>query len=196
MTSRSPWPMPGWTGRCASRRCRTFSHSEAAASRSVRVLATVDNPPEVIDVEFVQHILDERGPTGARVQELTWASQFHVHHRIARTFRQGPVFLAGDAAHVHSPAGGQGMNLGIQDAADLAHTLSASLNGAKHADLDGDEKRRRSIARATVSFTNFMTRASIVDNRAAQLARNAMFSLIGVLPPARKQMALHMSELA
>ena len=161
-----------------------------------RVLATVDNAPEVIDVDFVQHILDERGPTGARVKELTWSSQFHVHHRIASTFRHGPVFLAGDAAHVHSPAGGQGMNLGIQDAVDLAHTLSASLNGAKHADLDGYEKRRRPIARATVTFTNFMTRASIVDNRPAQLVRNAVFSLIGVLPPARKQMVLHMSELA
>jgi 2-polyprenyl-6-methoxyphenol hydroxylase-like FAD-dependent oxidoreductase len=161
-----------------------------------RVLATVDNAPEVIDVDFVQHILDERGPTGARVKELTWSSQFHVNHRIASTFRRGPIFLAGDAAHVHSPAGGQGMNLGIQDAVDLAHTLSASLNGAKHADLDGYEKRRRPIARATVIFTNFMTRASIVDNRPAQLVRNAVFSLIGVLPPARKQMVLHMSELA
>jgi 2-polyprenyl-6-methoxyphenol hydroxylase-like FAD-dependent oxidoreductase len=161
-----------------------------------RVLATVDNAPEVIDVDFVQHILDERGPTGARVKELTWTSQFHVHHRIASTFRHGPVFLAGDAAHVHSPAGGQGMNLGIQDAIDLAHTLSASIKGAKHPDLDGYERRRRPIARATVAFTNLMTRASIVDNRPGQLARNAVFSLIGALPPARRQMALHMAELA
>jgi len=161
-----------------------------------RVLATVDDAPEVIDVDFVQHILDERGPTGARVKELTWSSQFHVHHRIARTFRQGPVFLAGDAAHVHSPAGGQGMNLGIQDAVDLAHTLSAALNGARYADLDGYEKRRRPIARATVIFTNLMTRTSIVDNRPGQLLRNAVFSLIGALPPTRKQMALHMAELA
>jgi 2-polyprenyl-6-methoxyphenol hydroxylase-like FAD-dependent oxidoreductase len=161
-----------------------------------RVLATVNNAPEVIDVDFVQHILDQRGPTGARVKELTWSSQFHVHHRIASTFRHGPLFLAGDAAHVHSPAGGQGMNLGIQDAADLAHTLSASIKGAKHADLDGYQRRRRPIARATVTFTNLMTRASIIDNRPSQLARNAVFSLIGALPPARKQMALHMSELA
>ena len=68
--------------------------------------------------------------------------------------------------------------------------------GAKHADLDGYQRRRRPIARATVTFTNLMTRASIIDNRPSQLARNAVFSLIGVLPAARKQMALHMSELA
>ena len=88
------------------------------------------------------------------------------------------------------------MNLGIQDAVDLARTLSASIDDAKRTDLDGYERRRRPIARATVAFTNFMTRASIIDNRAGQLARNAVFSLIGVLPSARKQMALHMSELA
>jgi 2-polyprenyl-6-methoxyphenol hydroxylase-like FAD-dependent oxidoreductase len=161
-----------------------------------RVLATVNKAPEVIDVDFVQHILDERGPTGARVKELTWSSEFHVHHRIASTFHVGPVFLAGDAAHVHSPAGGQGMNLGIQDAVDLAQTLSGSLRGAKYADLDGYERRRRPIAHATVNFTNFMTRASIVNNRPGQLLRNGVFALIGVLPPARKQMALHMAELA
>ena len=161
-----------------------------------RVLTAVNNPPEVIDVDFVQHILDERGPTGARVKELTWTSQFHVHHRIASTFRRGPVFLAGDAAHVHSPAGGQGMNLGIQDAMDLAHTLSTSLKGSTGVDLDGYERRRRPIARTTVAFTNFMTRASVVNNRAGQFLRNGVFSVIGALPPARKQMALHMAELA
>jgi 2-polyprenyl-6-methoxyphenol hydroxylase-like FAD-dependent oxidoreductase len=106
------------------------------------------------------------------------------------------VFLAGDAAHVHSPAGGQGMNLGIQDAVDLAHTLSAALNGAGNADLNGYQRRRRPIARATVAFTNFMTRASIINNRAGQLLRNSVFSAIGALPPARKQMTLHMAELA
>jgi 2-polyprenyl-6-methoxyphenol hydroxylase-like FAD-dependent oxidoreductase len=161
-----------------------------------RVLATVDKAPEVITPEFVQQILDERGPSGARVEELTWTSQFRVHHRIANTFRRGPVFLAGDAAHVHSPAGGQGMNLGIQDGVDLAHTLSAALKGATYADLDGYEKRRRPVARATVVFTNLMTRASILGNGPAQFARNAVFSVVGHLPPVRKQMALHMAELA
>jgi 2-polyprenyl-6-methoxyphenol hydroxylase-like FAD-dependent oxidoreductase len=161
-----------------------------------RVLATVESAPEVISPDFVQQILDGRGPTGALVKELTWKSQFRVHHRIATAFRRGPVFLAGDAAHVHSPAGGQGMNLGIQDAIDLAHTLSPSLKGAAHADLDGYEKRRRPVARATVGFTNMMTRASIVSNRPGQLARNAAFSVVGHFPLVRKQMALHMAELA
>ncbi|HWE90481.1 MAG TPA: FAD-dependent monooxygenase [Pseudonocardiaceae bacterium] len=168
-----------------------------------RVLATVEHEPAAIDIPFVQQILDERGPTGARVTGLSWTSRFRVHHRIAATFRSGPVFLAGDAAHVHSPAGGQGMNLGIQDAVDLGHTLAAALDGtaldgtASGEDhLDGYERRRRPIAKATVGFTNMMTKASIVRNRPAQTVRNAAFSLVGHLPPARRQMALHMSELA
>ena len=161
-----------------------------------RVLATVDEAPEQITPEFVQQILDRRGPSGARVHSLEWSSQFRVHHRIAKTFRRGPVFLAGDAAHVHSPAGGQGMNLGIQDAVDLAHTLAAALDSDPNADLDGYEKRRRPIARATVTFTNLMTKASILSSRPGQFARNSVFSLVGHLPPARRQMAMHMAELA
>ena len=161
-----------------------------------RVVATMQTAPDEISPGLVQQILDERGPTGAKVRELTWTSQFRVHHCIARTFRKGPVFLAGDAAHVHSPAGGQGMNLGIQEAVDLAHTLSASLNGAAYADLDGYEKRRRPVARATVVFTDLLTRAAILSNRPGQLARNVLFSAVGHVAPARKQMVMHMAELA
>ena len=163
-----------------------------------RVLATVDHEPAAIDVPFVQSILDERGPSGSRVKELTWTSRFRVHHRIADAFRSGPVFLAGDAAHVHSPAGGQGMNLGIQDAVDLGHTLVAALDGTAPGEdhLDGYEQRRRPVAKATVGFTNLMTKASILRNRPAQLLRDAAFTVVGHLPPVRRQMALHMSELA
>jgi 2-octaprenyl-6-methoxyphenol hydroxylase len=88
------------------------------------------------------------------------------------------------------------MNLGIQDAVDLAHTLSAALKGAAYTDLDGYEKRRRPVARATVGFTNLMTRASILSNGPGQLARNAVFAAVGHLPQVRKQMAMHMAELA
>jgi 2-polyprenyl-6-methoxyphenol hydroxylase-like FAD-dependent oxidoreductase len=102
-------------------------------------LATVDHEPARIDIPFVQRVLDERGPTGAHVTELSWTTEFQVQHRIAKTFRSGQVFLAGDAAHVHSPAGGQGMNLGIQDAVDLAHTLIKALEGTQPGEphLDG-----------------------------------------------------------
>ena len=91
-----------------------------------RVLATVDGKPELTR-DFVQDILDTRGPRGAVIRELHWTSHFHVQHRIAGHFRRGPVFIAADAAHAHSPAGGQGMNMGIQDAVDLGKVLALEL---------------------------------------------------------------------
>ncbi len=63
------------------------------------------------------------------VTDVIWGSRFRVHHRVADTYRAGRLLLAGDAAHVHSPAGGQGMNLGIQDAVALGDALAAVLGG-------------------------------------------------------------------
>jgi len=65
----------------------------------------------------------------ARVDEIVWSSRFRVHHQVADRYRAGRILLAGDAAHVHSPAGGQGMNTGIQDAVALGHALAAVLGG-------------------------------------------------------------------
>ena len=78
-----------------------------------RVVVTVDNAPAEPDLALLQRLLDERTPGQARVTELVWSSRFRVHHRVADHYRAGRLFLAGDAAHVHSPAGGQGMNAGI-----------------------------------------------------------------------------------
>ena len=83
-----------------------------------RIVAPVADAPEEPVGGFVQQILDDRGPGAGRmvVTDVVWGSRFRIHHRVADTYRAGRLLLAGDAAHVHSPAGGQGMNLGIQDA--------------------------------------------------------------------------------
>jgi len=81
----------------------------------------------------VQALLDACGPERARaiVQEVVWGSRFRVHHRVVDTSRAGRILLAGDAAHVHSPAGGQGMNTGIQDAMVLAEALATTCTSLK-----------------------------------------------------------------
>ena len=94
-----------------------------------RIVATVDEAPENPSAAYVQSLLDARGPERERavVQEVLWGSRFRVHHRVADVYRSGRVLLVGDAAHVHSPAGGQGMNAGILDAISLADALKKAL---------------------------------------------------------------------
>lgn len=89
------------------------------------------------------------------VERVNWFSTYHVHHRVADRFRHGRVFLLGDAAHVHSPAGGQGMNTGIGDAINLAWKLAMVLAGnAPDALLDSYEAERIGFARSLVKTTD------------------------------------------
>ena len=116
-----------------------------------RIVAPSAHAPEVPSAEFVQDIMDTRGfgPGRSVVTELVWGSRFRIQHRVADTYRAGRLLLAGDAAHVHSPAGGQGMNLGIQDAVALADALRDALHGGSDAALDAYSAGRRPIARAS-----------------------------------------------
>lgn len=92
---------------------------------------------------------------GVRVERVNWFSTYHVHHRVADRFRLGRAFLLGDAAHVHSPVGGQGMNTGIGDAVNLAWKLAAVLNGrAPQSLLDSYEPERIAFARRLVATTD------------------------------------------
>jgi 2-polyprenyl-6-methoxyphenol hydroxylase-like FAD-dependent oxidoreductase len=89
------------------------------------------------------------------IDRVNWFSTYHVHHRVAERFREGRAFLLGDAAHVHSPVGGQGMNTGIGDAVNLAWKLAAVLNGgAAEGLLDTYEPERIGFARRLVATTD------------------------------------------
>jgi 2-polyprenyl-6-methoxyphenol hydroxylase-like FAD-dependent oxidoreductase len=161
-----------------------------------RVVATVDSAPEHITEPDVQTLLDQRGPGRGRVHKVVWASRFRVHHRVADAYRRGPVLLAGDAAHVHSPAGGQGMNTGIQDAVDLGHTLCDVLReGAAEAALDGYQERRRPVAQRVVALTDRATRIATLTSPIARFGRNATISLFGRIPAVQHRLALQLAEL-
>jgi len=147
-----------------------------------RVVATVNEAPEHPDVADVQQLLDTRGPiTGAaRVNEVVWSSRFRVHHRLAERYRAGRILLAGDAAHVHSPAGGQGMNTGIQDAVMLGQVLAAVLAGrADEGRLDEYERVRRPVAQRVVAFTDRMTRIATLSTPRRRMMRNAVIRAVG-----------------
>ena len=110
--------------------------------------------------------------TGLAIKAVNWFSTYRVHHRVAGAFRQDRVFLLGDAAHVHSPVGGQGMNTGIGDAMNLAWKLAAVLQGrAAEAILDTYEPERIAFARKLVNTTDrlfqFMTNGSALGTSVA-----------------------------
>jgi 2-polyprenyl-6-methoxyphenol hydroxylase-like FAD-dependent oxidoreductase len=143
------------------------------------------------DAADVQALLDGRGPRSApaSVRDVGWSSRFRVHHRIAGHYRAGRIFLAGDAAHVHSPAGGQGMNIGIQDAAELARRI---LDGTQ----DGYEAARRPVAAGVVAMTDRMTRAATVRNPVARAVRNTALAVAGRRGSVRRRLAMRLSELS
>jgi 2-polyprenyl-6-methoxyphenol hydroxylase-like FAD-dependent oxidoreductase len=164
-----------------------------------RVVATLDDAPERPDAADVQGLLDARGPgdTPAEVTDVLWSSRFRVHHRIAGSYRRGSVFIAGDAAHVHSPAGGQGMNTGIQDAVALARHLTDAINARTGtADLDAYEAERRPVAAAVVTMTDRLTRAATARNPVVRQIRNTVLSLAGRSTAVRRKLAMNLSELS
>ncbi len=102
------------------------------------------------------------------VEETNWFSTYHVHHRVAQRFRAGRAFLLGDAAHIHSPAGGQGMNTGIGDAINLAWKLKAALDGAPDVILDTYESERIAFARRLVKTTDQAFTVATADGEFAE----------------------------
>ena len=113
------------------------------------------------------------------VKRVNWFSTYRVHHRVAAQFRNGRVFLLGDAAHIHSPVGGQGMNTGIGDAVNLAWKLAAVLRGNADASLlDTYEPERIAFARRLVATTDRAFTGVTSPSWMARLARLRIVPLI------------------
>ena len=117
------------------------------------------------------------------VQKVNWFSSYHVHHRVTEHFRKGRAFLLGDAAHIHSPAGGQGMNTGIGDAINLAWKIAAVLAGhAPDKFLDSYEAERIGFARRLVATTDRVFSFVTAEGRLADIIRTRIAPV--VLPAA------------
>ncbi|GAA4349578.1 NAD(P)/FAD-dependent oxidoreductase [Variovorax defluvii] len=160
-----------------------------------RIVATVADAPERPGMACLQALLDARGPAreGAVVRELLWSSRFRVHHRLADAYRAGRVLLAGDAAHVHSPAGGQGMNVGIQDAIILADALCEALAG-NDAALDAYGSARRPVARQVIALADRLTRMATA-RPGLRAARNLLLRTLSCVPMVRRGLAWRLSGL-
>lgn len=163
---------------------------------SFRFVAPVSEAPEEPDVDYVQGLLDRRGgvTSPATVTEVVWGSRFRVHHRVADTYRAGRVLIAGDAAHVHSPAGGQGMNTGLQDAVVLGDALVATITKGDEAALDDYASRRRPVAQEVIELSDRLTRFGIAHG-VRRSVRNLVLSTLARLPRFRRMLAWRLSGL-
>jgi 2-polyprenyl-6-methoxyphenol hydroxylase-like FAD-dependent oxidoreductase len=163
-----------------------------------RIVATVDEAPDVPSLEFMQAVIDASGPTTnpGRIRDVAWSSRFHIHHRVAQSSRKDRVLLCGDAAHVHSPAGGQGMNTGIQDSTSLAEALAETLADGDETRLDMWAAQRHRVAKDVVALTDRITRVATMKSPTGKALRNLAVMFAGHLPPVRAAVARTLAELA
>ena len=152
-----------------------------APQSRVRLIGTVrDERAKHVDTLKFEDVSDRAiNNLKVRVERVNWFSTYHVHHRVAEHFRQGRAFLLGDAAHIHSPVGGQGMNTGIGDAINLAWKLATVL-GCQAPDslLDSYEAERIEFARRLVATTDRVFTLVTAEGRLADLLRTRIAPLL------------------
>lgn len=171
-------------------RCRVIADlGAAAADRPRRADPTL---------EEIQAVLDRRGPGGIAASEPVWLASFRINERKVTDYRSGRVFVAGDAAHVHSPAGGQGMNTGMQDACNLAWKLALVTHGmcAPSPLLDSYSLERSAVGDQVLKNAGRVTRIGTLHGGFKQAIRNHIASLVFGFAPVRDAMAEAMTELS
>ena len=132
-----------------------------------------------INLELLQTLMNQRTKQAAKVYDLAWSSSFSVKHLVADHHRQGRVFLAGDAAHIHSPVGGQGLNTGIQDAYNLIWKLALAQQGRGTDELlNSYEVERHAVAEATIKNVSFATKIVTLKNPLSKALRNQLSSIL------------------
>ncbi len=144
-----------------------------------------------------QALVDERGPGGIGLADPRWISVFRIHRREAARFRQGRVFLAGDAAHIHSPVGGQGMNAGIRDAFNLGWKLGLVAAGLAAPELlDSYEAERKPADEAVIRQTDRATRLVSLHGSVTRFVRDHAMSLLTRLPAVEAKIGEAVSGIA
>ncbi len=139
---------------------------------------SVRDEPE-ITLELLQSLMDQRTGMASDLYDMVWNSNFSVKHLVAANHRQGRIFLAGDAAHIHSPVGGQGLNTGIQDAYNLMWKLALKHQGQGTEELlDSYAEERHDVAEATIKKVSLATNMVILKNPISRTLRNQLAAIL------------------
>ncbi|GAA4169199.1 NAD(P)/FAD-dependent oxidoreductase [Gryllotalpicola koreensis] len=169
----------------------------ALPSGNYRVIGTASPGHEVPphpDAASLDALFAARGIPTRAAAEPAWSSRFRIAHGIALQLRAGAIFLCGDAAHVHSPAAGQGMNTGIADAYDLAERLADALEG-RPAALDGYEPARLAAAAEVVRLTDRITRLALIRPAPLRWMRNAALGRVMAIPAVQRRLVSWISGI-
>jgi len=149
-----------------------------------------------LPLDRVQKVLDERGLGGLRAHDPFWLSRFRINERKVHDYTKGRCFLVGDAAHIHSPAGGQGMNTGMQDAFNLAWKLAMAVNGQAGSKLLATYSQERSaIGDQVLRNASVMTHVATVGNPFLQKLRNVAVGALGDLSIVQQRLVDQLAEL-
>lgn len=162
-----------------------------------RIVATIDRPQgDAPSLDLVRTLLAQRAPAGIEALSMRWSSYFRVHHRRVGRLRVGRMFIAGDAAHVHSPFGGQGMNTGLQDVWNLVWKLDLVLHSRGNERLlDSYAAERLPVIAQVIGTTHAMTMAMGATGRLAQALRVIVTPVASRLPPVRRRFVQTLSQL-
>ncbi|GAA1254612.1 FAD-dependent monooxygenase [Pseudonocardia aurantiaca] len=157
-------------------------------------------PDELSEREIIDRVLGEFGRRSGldleTVTDVRWASEFRIHRRLADTYRSGRILLAGDAAHIQSPTGGQGQNTGLGDAENLGWKLVLVASGrADQRLLDTYEGERRPLARTVLTATSTAVDIMLPDNRWKRLVRDWLVMPAVRLPAVQRRLWLVASQL-
>lgn len=143
----------------------------------------------------IQRLVDERAPQSTVVSDPTWLAMFRCHRRSTEVYRVGAVLLAGDAVHIHTPAGGQGMNTGILDAHNLAWKLALVASGrAAGTLLDTYGQERGPVAAEVLRLTHALVKFSTITNPAKRALRDTLTPLASRVPTIQRRTVERLSH--
>lgn len=159
-----------------------------------RVQRPDDDP---VDLDEIRAVVTRVLGTDYGLHDARWLSRFHSDERLVPSYRVGRAFLAGDAAHVHSPAGGQGMNTGLQDSANLSWKLAATLQGwAPPGLLDTYDTERRAVGASVVQGSGTLLRMALTGSAALRAVRNLAGAVAVSIGPLQRKAGEFVSGLA
>ncbi len=161
-----------------------------------RVVATIENAEgDAPSLDLVRNVLAQRAPGAIEARDLYWSSYFRIHHRQVGRLQEGRIFIAGDAAHIHSPFGGQGLNTGLHDVWNLAWKVDLFLKGqGNQALLDSYSSERLPVIKNVIETTDLLTKVMGTPSKVAQVLRDAIIFMVSHLAPFQHAFVQRLSE--